>query len=77
MLTQPSDVMALLLGLLAITLNLLVLMALSQVRNRITSHIRFIVSLAMSDVVVAGSVFMHIVNKAMNPTYALPGKWTI
>ena len=72
-LRQPYNVLALILSVLAIFLNVLVLAALSQVRNRISSHVRFIVSLAMADIVVSSSVLLHIVNKTLNPTYEAGG----
>ena len=71
MMTRPYDVMAVILGLVAILLNALVLAALFHVRSRITNHYRLIVSLAFSDMLVGGSVLFFIINKALNPTYTL------
>ena len=67
--SQPYNILAVILCLLAIVLNILVLLALAQVRNRITSHFRLIVSLAVSDVLVSSSVLLYIVNRIVNPSF--------
>ena len=50
-LNQPHQIIALLLSIVAIILNFLSLLALSQVQNRTTAHFYFIISLAISDII--------------------------
>ena len=71
MLKRPYDVMAVILGFIAILFNVLMLVALFHVRSRITTHFRLIISLAVSDMVVGASVLFYVINKALNPTYTL------
>jgi len=61
--------MAVLFGLLAIILNVIVLVAIYHVRCRISTHYKLIINLAISDILVGGTVLLHIVNKVFNPTY--------
>ena len=65
----PHDVIAVLIGLVAISLNVLVLAALYHVKRQLTTHHRLIISLAISDIIVAGSVMFHTINKIVNPVY--------
>ena len=69
MLQSPHEVIAVLIGICAICLNILVFAGLYHVKNRITTHCRLIISLAASDLVVGGSVMAHIINKVVNPVY--------
>ena len=69
MLHQPHEVIAIVFGTICILLNVVILMALYKVQNRITTHYRLIISLAVSDMLVGGSVLLFKVNKAFNPTY--------
>ena len=39
-----------------------------QMRGRFTAHFRFIVSLALSDILIALSVVSHFINQVLNPT---------
>ena len=65
-LSDPPDTLALVLGLLAIFANILSMLSISQIRMRLTSHLRLIVSLAMSDVLIGVSVILFITNRILN-----------
>ena len=69
MLREPHAIIVIINGIIAICLNLFVLAALYQVKNRMTPHHRFIISLAISDICVGGSVMFHVINHVFNPTY--------
>ena len=69
MLTNPHEIIAIFIGIIAISLNLLVFAGMYHVKNRITTHYRLIISLAASDLIVGGSVTAHIINKVFNPVY--------
>ncbi len=67
--SQPTTIVALILGFLAISLNVLAILAISKIRGSFSPHYRFIFSLAVSDILIGASVTMHIINKAVNPGY--------
>ena len=69
MMRAPQDMIALVLGTVSITLNVIILLSLYQVQNRLTTHCRLIISLAVSDMLVGTSVLLFKVNKAFNPQY--------
>ena len=54
-LSQPHQIIALVLSLIAILLNVMSLCAMLQIQNRVSGHYRFIVSLALSDIVIGVS----------------------
>ncbi len=67
--TQPHKTIALCLGFLGIFINILCLAAVHfQMHGRFTPHFRFIVSLALSDILIAFSVVSHLINSVLNPT---------
>ena len=68
-LSRPQHAIALILGTVSIGINLCSLLALTQVRNRLTTHFRLIISLSLSDILVGTSVLMYIINKIVNPAY--------
>ena len=68
LLTEPHQVVALILGFLAISLNFLSILAVLKTRRTLTSHYRFIVSLAVSDILIGVSVTVHLINQVLNPT---------
>ena len=68
-LLQAHALIAIVFGTISLLLNLVILLALYQVRNRITTHYQLIISLAVSDMVVASSVLLHYINKVYNPLY--------
>jgi hypothetical protein len=55
-LNKPHQQILLLLSLVAILLNVLSLCALGKVQNRVNTHFRFIISLALSDIVIGVSI---------------------
>lgn len=67
--SQPHQMVALILSFLAITLNILSIAAIIKARNKLTSHFRFILSLAVSDILIGATVAAHIVNKVANPRW--------
>ncbi len=69
LLTKPHQTIALVLGFIGIVINILCLVAIHfQMHGRLTTHFRFIVSLALSDILIAISVVSHLVNAVLNPT---------
>ena len=70
--TQPQKLIALILGFFAVSLNILSLLAMSQIKNRITSHHRLIISLAISDMLIGVTVVLHFIVIAFNINY-FPG----
>ena len=65
--TQPHRVIMLVLGFIAITINILSLFALFHIRNRLNSHYRLIISLSISDLLVGVSILLYVTNKVINP----------
>ena len=73
---EPHRIIALTLGFLAISLNILSIMAILRARNKLSSHYRFIVSLAVSDVFIGVTVSAHMVNFVLNPNMPVRvGTW--
>lgn len=66
---NPHEIVALLLSCIAIIMNVLTLMSLSQLRKRMTAHYRLIISLALSDILVGASILLFIIHKAANKSY--------
>ena len=69
LLDNPHHMIASLIGLVAISLNLLVVLALHSVRQRLTCHHQLIMSLAASDMVVGSSVVLHIISTVLSPMH--------
>ena len=67
--SQPDQIIAFLLGFAAIVLNVLTLTALSKTRGRLTTHFRFMISLAISDIIIGFTVLAFVVNAVINPKY--------
>lgn len=68
----PPKLIALILGFFAISLNVMSLLALSQIKNRITTHHRLIISLALSDIVIGVSIVSHFISTSIYNNY-VPG----
>lgn len=68
-LSQPHIAMSLTLGIIAVILNLLTLLALSNTRGRVTTHFRFMKSLAISDTLIGFTASMHIFHLIVNWRY--------
>ena len=68
LLHNPHELIALSLGLTAVLLNVLSLLAIRHSCERLSTHFRLLTSLALSDILIGLSVTMHIVNKVVNPT---------
>ena len=75
---EVTTVIALLFGSVSLLLNLTVLLALYQVKNRISTHYQLIISLAVSDMLVASSVLLiYFINKLYTPlAAAADSRWT-
>ena len=69
LLNDPHDVTVMIIGLIAIVMNVLILSALRKAQPRLRAHIQLIISLAVSDVLVGASVTLFIINKSFNPVY--------
>ncbi|KAI0216221.1 hypothetical protein LSAT2_031743, partial [Lamellibrachia satsuma] len=68
LLRNPHQMIALSLGVTAVLLNLLSLIAIRHTCERLSTHFRLLTSLALSDILIGLSVTMHIINKVVNPT---------
>ena len=69
-LSKPDQIIAIVVGLSAIIANLLSMIALLMAVRRgsgWTSHFQLLLSLIMSDILVAMSVLLHVTNKVVNP----------
>ncbi len=76
LLSQPHHIVALILGFLAIALNILSILAIVKTRRGLTAHYRFIISLALSDILIGMSVTLHIINRIVNPAFQVGyGPW--
>ena len=64
---QPHQILALFLSAIAIALNILSLLAIAQIRNRMSTHLRLIISLCLSDLLIAVSLCLHVLNAELNP----------
>ena len=70
--TDSSRIVALVIGMLALTANLLSLVVVTRALKRAkrqAAHFGFMISLAASDMLFALSVMLFIVNKVVNPLY--------
>ena len=65
-LSEPVTVLSIIIGVFAITANAISLLALANL-NTAVPHARLIMSLAVSDMFVAISLMLHIINKIVNP----------
>ncbi|KAI0219425.1 hypothetical protein LSAT2_029034 [Lamellibrachia satsuma] len=65
-LSQPDTMISVILGILALSANMLSLLALVNLSTGIP-HARLIMSLAASDMLIAVSLVLHVINKIMNP----------
>ena len=72
-LSQPHMALIFSLGVLAIVANVMSLLALYHIRNRLNSRYRLIISLTMSDLFIGASVVLHSVNRVMNPLWLTQG----
>ncbi len=71
-LTKPGKILAIILGSVALFVNILSLVVVLKLIYKIrgnTSHFAFIVSLTVSDILFCVSVILHIINKVLNPLY--------
>ena len=75
LLSRPRQQAGLLLAMAAIIINTSSLLALSRVKNRITCHFRLIISLSLSDILIALSAVLMTFNQIFNPTL-YPGMGT-
>ena len=64
---QPHAIIALTLCVIAILANCLSLLATLRVRGGLTTHYRLVISLAISDILIAVSVMLYLLNTALNP----------
>ena len=68
-LRKPHLITRLTLASIAIVLNIIVLISLHQVRNRVHRHYGLIISLAVSDMFVGGSVVLEYIRKSFIPNH--------
>lgn len=69
--SRPASIIAVVLVSLAVLCNALSLLAISQVRMRLTGHLRLIISLATSDTVIGISCISFLINKVIFNYYQL------
>lgn len=67
--SQPDTLIAVTLGCIAIVANITSLIALSQVKTRISSYTRLIMSLSVADIILGLSIVLYTINKIINPSY--------
>ncbi|ELU13070.1 hypothetical protein CAPTEDRAFT_200128 [Capitella teleta] len=72
-LSRPASVLAIVLVIFAVLANALSLLAISQVRMRLTGHLRLVLSLASSDLLIGISVILFLFNKVIYQ-YFQPGE---
>ena len=66
-LSKPHYIIALIVGSLAVIANVFSLAALVQVRRAWSAHFRLLLSLMISDLLVALTVILYVINKVTNP----------
>lgn len=66
-LKQPDTILMLLLGFSGICANFLSMIATANIPHGLTVHTKLIISLAISDILICGSVIMHVVSKIFFP----------
>ena len=72
--TQPHEMLAIILAIIGILLNILNMLAILTAKRKLTAHLRFILSLAMSDILIGLTVGADIVNRVLNPQIYNPGQ---
>lgn len=65
-LSEPAYIIALTLGLISVIMNLLSILALAQIRNKLNTHYKLITSLSLSDMLIGISILLHVINKIVN-----------
>ncbi len=76
LLNQPHYIIALIFGCLGIILNVISILAITRMHRNLTAHFRFIMSLAMSDILVGMTAMLHVINHIANPTFGIGyGPW--
>lgn len=65
-LSQPETILILVLSFLALLVNILSICATANIPHGLTTHSKLIISLALSDILVTLSVFIHVLNKVLN-----------
>ncbi|XP_033762880.1 adenosine receptor A2b-like [Pecten maximus] len=71
-LSQPETILILVLSFLALLVNTLSICATASIPHGLTTHSKLIISLALSDILVTLSVFIHVLNKVFNPAKVPP-----
>ncbi|XP_060601439.1 melanocortin receptor 5-like [Ruditapes philippinarum] len=67
-LQQPEYIVILILCIFALLTNILSIIAVSHIKHSLTTHLKLIINLAVSDIIIVISVLIHIVNKIFNYT---------
>ena len=68
-LSKPAMILSIIVGAVAAIVNILTIFALLQVRLRLTSRFRLLISLAVSDALICISALLAILIKILNPLY--------
>lgn len=66
LLKQPEYIVMLVLCCLALTMNITSIIAIFHVPQRLTTHLKLIISLGIADIMIIISLLLHIVNKLFN-----------
>jgi hypothetical protein len=69
---QPTTIIGLVLSVVSLVANIISIVAVLQIRKSWNAHVRILLSLMASDILVSASYIIHIINEAHNPTYT-PG----
>ncbi|XP_069111313.1 melanocortin receptor 5-like [Argopecten irradians] len=65
-LSQPETILILVMSFLALLINIVSICATSNIPRGLTTHSKLIISLALSDILITISVFVHVLNKVFN-----------
>ncbi|XP_033763039.1 melanocortin receptor 5-like [Pecten maximus] len=71
-LSQPETILILVLSFLALLVNTLSICATANIPRGFTTHSKLIISLALSDILITLSVFVHVLNKVFNSAQLPP-----
>ena len=67
-LLRPAPILMLLLAFIGIFCNAFSIAALCQIPNRLNTHYRLILSLAVSDTLIGVSIVLYLLNRVINPS---------
>ena len=66
LLTQPEQLVMMVFCVLALMVNIVSIIAIHHVPQRLTPHLKLIISLGTADILITVSVFLHVINQLFN-----------